>query len=165
MIHSDPPSHDSEPFDKRTTNDVRREAEEALRLFAALQDDKPAEKHPASGVFELGMILRIEIQGSDVPLLLLPRRETFIGRVDPGSGDIPELDLSPYAAYQMGVSRRHALIRWEDNQMHVLDLGSRNGTYINGKKAQPHQSLKLHDGDEMRLGKMSLRLYFRRKAD
>jgi hypothetical protein len=159
-------SEDPTQNDERITNDVRREAEEALRLYAAFQKDNTENPPPPeSGVFELGMLLRVEIYGSDTPVLLSPQREIVIGRLDPASGDAPELDLSPYAAYQMGISRRHAIIKWEDNQLYAVDLGSRNGTYVNGTKVQPHQPLKLRDGDEMRLGKMSLKLYFKRQSE
>ncbi|MBC8098614.1 MAG: FHA domain-containing protein [Armatimonadetes bacterium] len=154
--------HDSE----RITNDVRREAEEALRLYNAMQQSEgDAPPLPKSGVFALGMMLRVEVQGSDKPIALMPKAETHIGRADPAAPEKPELDLSSYAAYQMGISRRHALIRWEHDQLYVLDLGSRNGTYVNGKQAQPHQPVKLRDGDELRMGKMSLKVYFRHRAD
>jgi hypothetical protein len=151
-------------YDARTTNDLRQEADEALRLYAALQGSAMTTK-PESGIFEAGMMLRIEVQGSDTPLLVFPEGEVVLGRSDPASGTAPELDLAPYAAYQMGISRRHAIIRRQAGQLHLIDLGSRNGTYINGKKAEPHQPIKIHDGDEMRLGKMLLRLFFRKKGE
>ncbi|HEX2623319.1 MAG TPA: hypothetical protein VHL11_24330, partial [Phototrophicaceae bacterium] len=69
MFHEDPQNNSSDSQEKRTTNDVRREAEEALRLFAALQQEDRGNFDPKSGIFELGMILRLEIQGSDAPLL------------------------------------------------------------------------------------------------
>lgn len=152
--------HDSDFGHQRTTNDVRHEVEEALKLFAALQDDKmtTATNHD----FSAGMRLQVEIQGADAPLVLPPFTEILIGRADPATGDAPEIDLAPYAAYQMGISRRHALIRFEEDGdgLYLTDLGSRNGTYINGKKAQPQQPVKLLHGDELRLGKMALRVYF-----
>lgn len=153
------------PFDQRTTNDVRREAEEAMKLYTAVQNSTPKQDKPGSGVFRMGMLLRVEVQGADTPIHIMPQEEMVMGRVDPASGDSPEIDLSPYAAYQMGISRRHAIIRWQDEALQVVDLGSRNGTYVNGKKVQPHQSLQLRHGDEIRLGKMSLRVYFRQKGE
>lgn len=153
------------PGGQRTTNDVRQEAEEALKLYSKLQSERDSNPATHTGLFKMGMLLRVEVQGSDTPILLLPKQEMVVGRLDPATGEIPEIDLSPYAAYQMGISRRHAIIRWEDEQLHLIDLGSRNGTYVNGKKAQPHQPFKLRDGDEMRLGKMALKLFFRQKTD
>jgi hypothetical protein len=152
------------PNDGRTTNDLQHEADEALRLYAALQGSMMTTK-PESGVFDLGMLLRVEVQGSDTPLHVFPEIEVVLGRSDPASGIAPELDLAPYAAYQMGISRKHAVIRRQSGQLYLIDLGSRNGTYVNSKKAEPHQLVKLHDGDELRLGKMLLHLFFRKKSD
>ncbi|MCU0497276.1 MAG: FHA domain-containing protein [Anaerolineae bacterium] len=163
MMSDNQPPETFDPHAQRTTNDVRREAEEALKLYAALQ--KSDINKSESGVFDLSMALRVEVQGSESPVVLLPVNELVLGRLDPASGDIPGFDLSPYAAYQMGISRRHAVIRREMDQLFLVDLGSRNGTFLNGKRLSPHESYKLHDGDEIRLGKMSLRLFFRRKNE
>lgn len=163
MIENNPQPNESS--EQRTTNDVRHEAEEALKLYAAVQNNLGEEVSPQSGIFQIGMLLRVEVQGSSTPLLIIPQQEMVIGRVDPASGDSPALDLSPYAAYQMGISRRHAIIQWDNEQLYILDLGSRNGSYVNGKKVQPHQPFKLRDGDEMRLGKMSLKLFFHHKGE
>ena len=51
------------------------------------------------------------------------------------------------------VSRRHAEFRCDNGQFHVIDLGSRNGTYVN------HESVKtavLANGDEIQIGKFRL---------
>lgn len=47
------------------------------------------------------------------------------------------------------VSRRHACIEVEDGRLYIEDLGSSNGTMINGKRAAGRQQLR-HD-DEVRL--------------
>ena len=148
----------------RTTTDLRQEAEEALRLYAAQQKNKRSTQEDVdTSRFVEGMLLRVEVQGSETPILVVPKAEIVIGRRDPASGSAPEIDLAPYAAYQMGISRKHAIIRWQNEQLFLHDLGSRNGTYVNGQKASPSQPIQLRDGDEMRLGKMHIRLYFRRK--
>lgn len=48
------------------------------------------------------------------------------------------------------VSRRHATIRVEGGQLAIEDLGSTNGTFVNGDRVQGVQSLS--EGDEVRLG-------------
>ncbi len=55
------------------------------------------------------------------------------------------------------VSRRHAEFRLENGEFCVVDIGSLNGTYLNGK---PVQSAVLANGDEIQIGKF--RLVFRR---
>jgi sigma-B regulation protein RsbU (phosphoserine phosphatase) len=48
------------------------------------------------------------------------------------------------------LSRRHAEIRVEENAYHLIDLGSRNGTRLNGKPLQG--KTQLHPGDRIGLG-------------
>ena len=55
------------------------------------------------------------------------------------------------------VSRRHARIRVAGGEVTLEDLGSKNGTYLRGKKLSA--PAVLHDGDELRVG--SVRLRFR----
>ncbi len=54
-----------------------------------------------------------------------------------------------------GVSRFHAEIRHGDGKWHVKDLGSRNGVYVNGTKADGEQALK--NGQEVQIGAARLR--------
>jgi pSer/pThr/pTyr-binding forkhead associated (FHA) protein len=54
------------------------------------------------------------------------------------------------------VSRRHAEIRCERGEFRVVDVGSLNGTYVNG---EPIHSAVLTNGDEIRLGKFRLMFF------
>jgi hypothetical protein len=51
------------------------------------------------------------------------------------------------------VSRRHALleVRGGGEQWFVTDLGSRNGTYLNGQRLEPHAAAPLGHGDHLRI--------------
>ncbi len=51
------------------------------------------------------------------------------------------------------VSRRHAELRREDGQVLISDLGSTNGTLVNG---QPVTAARLADGDRITLGRTTL---------
>jgi hypothetical protein len=57
------------------------------------------------------------------------------------------------------VSRRHASVYRRANGWHVRDYGSTNGTFVNGSRVA--SSVKLADGDEIRLG-FWVRLRFER---
>ena len=48
------------------------------------------------------------------------------------------------------VSRRHARLDWDGETASVSDLGSKNGTFVNGARASG--PVPLQDGDEVRLG-------------
>ncbi len=51
------------------------------------------------------------------------------------------------------VSRDHALLVRRGGDLHLDDLGSLNGTYVNRRRIESH---KLADGDEMQIGKYKL---------
>lgn len=48
------------------------------------------------------------------------------------------------------VSRRHALVEWKDGAWGVQDLGSVNGTYLNGRRIS--QRAMLANGDSLKIG-------------
>jgi pSer/pThr/pTyr-binding forkhead associated (FHA) protein len=52
------------------------------------------------------------------------------------------------------VSRRHAEFRRENGAFQLVDLGSLNGTYVNGQPLHP--SVPLADGDQIQIGKFRL---------
>ena len=51
------------------------------------------------------------------------------------------------------VSRNHAVIVRRADGLHIDDLGSLNGSYVNRRRIESH---KLADGDEMQIGKFKL---------
>jgi len=83
--------------------------------------------------------------------------ENLIGRMDPNRGIRPEVDLSRYDPAAR-VSRKHAKIMSQGNQFFIEDLGSANGTFINGAirlaQGKPHI---LVSGDELKLGETTLK--------
>ncbi len=70
----------------------------------------------------------------------ITKPESMIGRLAPVDILIPG----------DGVSGRHARIVTEGGELVIEDLGSTNGTYVNGKKID--RPTQLNDGDEVRLG-------------
>ncbi len=111
--------------------------------------------------FAKGDLLKLEIEGSPDPIIFEPKDESIFGRRDPATGAMPDVDLTPFAGYRMGVSRRHAAIRQSDEQsLDIWDLGSSNGTYLNGQRLSAHRPYRLHNGDEIRLGQMIIRVMF-----
>jgi serine phosphatase RsbU (regulator of sigma subunit) len=50
------------------------------------------------------------------------------------------------------VSRQHALIVCDGGQHFVEDLGSSNGTYLNGRRIPPHARVPLTDRDTVQIG-------------
>jgi len=84
--------------------------------------------------------------------------EFTLGRVSGNQPILPDIDLTPYRAYESGVSRLHATIKIEKQAVTVTDLGSANGTQVNGKKVAPHTQQPLKNGDTLTLGKFKIQV-------
>ena len=53
------------------------------------------------------------------------------------------------------ISRDHAAIVYEKGQFHVVDCGSRHGTFVNAQPLAERQRQTLKPGDEIRLGSLN----------
>lgn len=123
--------------------------------------ENPVFTTSGTGYFENNMELRINIEGQPTEIKVYPnQKDLLLGRRDATSRVIPDIDLEDYNGYRMGVSRKHAMISLRNKELTVQDYGSANGTYLNGVKLPAHRSHKLHDGDEIRLGNLTMRVYF-----
>lgn len=87
-------------------------------------------------------------------------KELNIGRLDAASATFPDLDLTSYGGFEKGISRRHAKITRQGEEIMIEDLGSVNGTFLNGKRLTPYLQHPLASGDEIRLGQLSMRIRF-----
>lgn len=85
---------------------------------------------------------------------------TNIGRSDVAQNWHPELDLIPYGggAPDLGVSRHQAVIQRNGSSYSVIDVGSTNGTFVNGKALEYNKPVELHDGDAVAFGAFNARI-------
>jgi hypothetical protein len=100
----------------------------------------------------------IHLTNSGQILPLSERNEFTLGRISDAQPIMPDIDLTPYQAYANGVSRLHAVLKKEEDQVYVMDLGSSNGTYLNGVRLKPNESQVLNHGDILSLGKLKLQI-------
>lgn len=114
------------------------------------------------GTASLGMErkLRLLVRGFDDPIEVSLSERLILGRYDTDTGESPDIDLAACNAQEQGVSRRHAALLIEDESLKIVDLGSANATHVNGQKLLAHQARILRDGDELRLGKLVIRVHF-----
>jgi hypothetical protein len=91
-------------------------------------------------------------------LPLSDRNEFTLGRVSDGQPIMPDIDLSPYHAYANGVSRLHAVVKRDGEEIVLMDLGSSNGTYLNGKRVTPNVEQNLRHGDVVMFGKLKIQI-------
>ena len=80
----------------------------------------------------------------------------IIGRSDSKSSYVPDIDLAAFQALEKGVSRRHAALVRFKGHLHLLDLGSVNGTFLNGERLASEVPYALSSGDKILLGSLSL---------
>jgi len=104
---------------------------------AAPKPELPAEAGPA----KTGNGWRLA--GADGKEIPIRSGATKIGR---GEGNQVQID-------DLKASRFHAEIHIAGEELEVIDLGSTNGTFINGKRLPPHQPQRLAPGDEIVFGK------------
>ena len=109
----------------------------------------------ATGHFQVKIVDSQQVVGQFVS----PGIEGYIlGRSDSGSPYVPDIDLNAYNALEKGVSRRHAVLLNYRNTLHVMDLGSVNGTLLNEDRLQPDKPYPLREGDKVCLGSLNLAL-------
>lgn len=56
------------------------------------------------------------------------------------------------------ISRQHLLLDYTENELYVTDLGSTNGTYINGSKLNKGTRERLYKGDLLKLANINFRV-------
>lgn len=91
---------------------------------------------------------------------LTGKSEYTIGRATDDQPVVPDVDLTPYGAYDFGISRLHATITVGE-LITIRDMGSINGTCLNGRQIQPHSSHTLVHGDVLTLGKIKIQVLIR----
>jgi hypothetical protein len=84
----------------------------------------------------------------------LDRMPLRIGRRDPRQNHYPELDL---AEHDRGIaSRNHALINRDGDYYTLTDLGSTNGTLLNGALVPQRTPQRLRPGDRIKIGEVEM---------
>lgn len=94
---------------------------------------------------------RLEFKVGERRLIVAVHLDMVMGRRS-GDDEALEIDLNKYGAGELGVSRRHAQIHVQESELYIRDLGSTNGTRLNGVLIPANQPVRLRDGDELELG-------------
>ncbi len=106
-----------------------------------------------------GVIFQILSTGDQ--LSLTAKKEYTLGRVSGSQPILPDIDLTPFQAYESGVSRLHAILLLENERVSITDLGSANGTRINGDRITAHAPYPIQDGDIISLGNFKACIFIR----
>lgn len=108
----------------------------------------------------LPWVIEFRIVGTASTVQTQVQSQMLIGRADAERKISPEIDLGPFRAFANGVSRQHAVILIKDERLYIKDLGSTNGTRLNGALCEPEQEYRLRHGDELTLGQLRLQVLF-----
>lgn len=98
-------------------------------------------------------------EGMSKPVNLHFERELILGRKGldlDGTSSGNTLDLSELGSYQMGISRRHAMIRRTEAGYELIDLSSRNGSWLNNERLVPNKPYPLASGSQLCFGRLRL---------
>ena len=109
-------------------------ARDEIQFTGALKDDAKVSLRPFEILLEV-------LEGADRGLVYRFNSETILmGRLN--------TDL---VVRDSDVSRRHAIIEvFEDDLVYIRDLGSTNGTFVNGQRIS---TVKMNAGDKLKLGR------------
>ena len=135
-----------------TTEDVK---EESKYFDKGLKEkiEQVSKEAPTEGI-------AIYILDRSQPIEIRREDEFFIGRITEQTNE-KVVDLTPYNGYDLGVSRRHLMIRRAGKGYHAIDLFSTNGSWVNELTLMPQQPFPLKSGSQIRLGRMRIFIVFR----
>lgn len=129
-----------------------REARPEVRVLSQ-QNLPPVEAAPAAAPAEAapsGARLVLFDTGGSLPIP--DQHDIRVGRLDTVTGTRPEIDLSDIDTYKT-TSRKHAkLVRENDRFFVVEEIGTANGTFVNGHRISTGAPLEVKDGDWIQFG-------------
>jgi CRP-like cAMP-binding protein len=96
------------------------------------------------------------VHASGMEFPLASTSETLVGRRDPVTGIHPDVDLTPIDT-QRSTSRRHAKIYRRGGKFFVCEeIGTMNGTFVNGERVETGVPVEARPGDELQFGLVKL---------
>lgn len=120
----------------------------------------PDQRESRRETVRIGDKTKIQIKVGDEKTLIEPSDNMLVGRRVEGDPTEYAIDLGPFGGYQSGVSRKHALITRQEGGLYIEDLGSTNGTRINGFQLTIKRKYRLRDGDEVEFARMRTQFKF-----
>ncbi|HET7842590.1 MAG TPA: cyclic nucleotide-binding domain-containing protein [Xanthomonadales bacterium] len=151
---------------RKLTARLRRAENRASEAHGALDDfkEKLSSRAPASAPTPVAppaaaadrgapqMRFRLRHAGSGQEFPLDGGAEFLVGRPDPVTGINPEVNLGPLDVSR-SLSRRHAKLLVENGRCFLReDVGTTNGTFVNGERVRTGEPVALKPGDKIRFG-------------
>lgn len=109
---------------------------------------------------KLPYVIELRVVGTPSIMQKQVKTEMLLGRADADKNVNPEIDLTPFDAFNTGVSRKHAILLVRDERLFLKDLASTNGTRLNGLTCEAEKEYRVRHGDEIMLGRLRLQVLF-----
>ena len=90
----------------------------------------------------------MDLRGRADPLLFELAGDVVLGR-DKDENNPIDIDFGPFDADEFGISRQHAKLHARQDGLYISDLGSRNGTRVDGARCAMHESKWLLNGQQL----------------
>lgn len=104
--------------------------------------------------------LMLESTGAVLDVVLPPDTSPLmVGRATSNMEQKIHVNLAPFNGTDLGVSRSHAHIERSGSRVFLRDLGSTNGTFINGDRLKPMHVYEIRHGDELQFGRLGAKMY------
>lgn len=119
----------------------------------------PARPAPVQGTMVQPAALPFALEHAEGRIPLVGgKAELLVGRPDPATGAIPEINLGPLDTART-LSRKHARLLVRAGALAVREEpGVGNGTWVNGTRLQPDQEMPVKLGDVLRFGAIEVRV-------
>jgi len=130
----------------------RRVRETDDSLARVLKGEPLTPTGPIPGPARSSFPCRLRHRGSGVEYELDLAEAATVGRVDPVTGIEPHLDLSALDT-ERSSSRRHAKLILDEGEIYLVEeIGTLNGTFVNGRRLRTAVPEEIHDGEILRFG-------------
>jgi hypothetical protein len=139
---------------EQRAGDAHGALEDFRKKLAAKAEPAPAAARPPA-VVAAGP-LRLVHAGSGQAFELVGATEFLVGRPDPVTGINPEINLGPLDVSRT-LSRRHAKLVLADGTLVLReDVGTTNGTFVNGVRIGTGEPVVLKAGDKLKFGSVEI---------
>lgn len=130
------------------------------RYLQPQESAQPQPKRQTSPLdYVVPWVIELRVVGTAETLQVQVRESMVVGRQDRTPHKL-DIDLTPFNAMDHGVSRRHAMITAAENRITIKDLGSANGTFLNGHALRAGEEYRLRHSDTLSFGRLKVQVLF-----
>lgn len=150
-------------LESEATRVVTQTAAETTQMAASVECPVCHSPNPPSETYcvDCGFLLSsepeeiVEVPEAEQIGVLVTQDGTREFALHPGENTVGRQDSDILLTHNT-VSRKHALITATEGKVYIEDVGSTNGTFVNGHKLEPGERLELADGAEVVFGNQVL---------